>query len=69
MDRCSEGARSLARYKGPVIWPTSNQGHIALPPRGSKRLGPQYWAGNSSDWLKLKNPGAPAVRRGPRKTV
>src|SRR4029077_744061 len=28
--------------QGPVIWPTSNQGHIALPPRGSKRLGPQY---------------------------
>ena len=22
MDRCSEGARSLARYKGPVIWPS-----------------------------------------------
>ncbi len=44
-------------------------GHIALPPRGSKRLGPRYWAGDSSDWLKLKNSGAPAVRRGPRKTV
>ena len=30
--------------QGPVIWPTSNRGHIALPPMGSKRLGPQYWA-------------------------
>jgi hypothetical protein len=32
VDRYSEGAWSLVRYKGPVIWPTSNQGHIALPP-------------------------------------
>jgi hypothetical protein len=31
------------------------QGHVALPPSGSKRLGPQYWAGDSSDWLILEH--------------
>ena len=40
--------------QGPSDLTSSNQAHIALPPRGSKRLGPQYWAGDSSDWLKLK---------------
>ena len=55
MDRCSEGARSLVRYKG---LPTSNQGHIALPPMGSKRLERNaLW----DDWLKLV-----LFRHGPR---
>jgi bifunctional non-homologous end joining protein LigD len=29
----------------------------------SKRLGSHYRSGRSSDWLKFKNPAAPAVRR------
>jgi bifunctional non-homologous end joining protein LigD len=29
----------------------------------SKRLGSHYRSGRSPDWLKFKNPGAPAVRR------
>jgi ATP-dependent DNA ligase len=29
----------------------------------SKRLGSKYQSGRSSDWLKFKNPEAPAVRR------
>jgi ATP-dependent DNA ligase len=29
----------------------------------SKRLGTPYRAGRSAHWLKIKNPGAPAVRR------
>ena len=29
----------------------------------SKRLGSRYRSGRSPDWLKLKNPEAPAVRR------
>ena len=29
----------------------------------SKRLGSKYQSGRSSDWLKFKNPKAPAVRR------
>ena len=29
----------------------------------SKRLGSRYRCGRSADWLKLKNPAAPAVRR------
>jgi ATP-dependent DNA ligase len=29
----------------------------------SKRLGSRYRSGRSKDWLKFKNPDAPAVRR------
>jgi ATP-dependent DNA ligase len=29
----------------------------------SKRLGSRYRSGRSPDWLKFKNPDAPAVRR------
>ena len=29
----------------------------------SKRLGSRYRSGRSQDWLKFKNPDAPAVRR------
>jgi hypothetical protein len=29
----------------------------------SKRLGSKYRSGHSRDWLKLKNPNAPAVKR------
>jgi bifunctional non-homologous end joining protein LigD len=29
----------------------------------SKRLGSQYRAGRSNDWIKVKNPAAPAVKR------
>jgi ATP-dependent DNA ligase len=29
----------------------------------SKRLGSRYRSGRTSDWLKFKNPAAPAVKR------
>jgi ATP-dependent DNA ligase len=29
----------------------------------SKRLGSRYRSGRSPDWLKFKNPAAPAVKR------
>jgi bifunctional non-homologous end joining protein LigD len=29
----------------------------------SKRLGSRYLSGRSPDWLKMKNPNAPAVKR------
>ena len=29
----------------------------------SKRLGSRRWSGRSPDWLKFKNPEAPAVKR------
>jgi hypothetical protein len=29
----------------------------------SKRLGSRYRSGRSKDWLKFKNPAAPAVKR------
>ena len=37
--------------------------------QGSKRLGTQYWAGGSSDWLKLKKSWNTGGEAGPRKTV
>jgi bifunctional non-homologous end joining protein LigD len=33
----------------------------------SKRLGSRYRSGRSPDWLKFKNPAAPAVRRAAEK--
>jgi ATP-dependent DNA ligase len=29
----------------------------------SKRLGSRYVSGRTTDWLKMKNPNAPAVKR------
>jgi ATP-dependent DNA ligase len=29
----------------------------------SKRLGSRYCSGRTTDWLKMKNPAAPAVKR------
>jgi hypothetical protein len=60
----SEGARSLTRYRANDLAYVES-GHIALPP-GDRSV----WERNTlrDDWLKLRNPGAPAVRRGPRKT-
>jgi bifunctional non-homologous end joining protein LigD len=29
----------------------------------SKRLGSRYRSGRSADWIKMKNPAAPAVKR------
>jgi hypothetical protein len=39
--------------------------HCALGCEGivSKRLGSRYRSGRSRDWLKFKNPAAPAVKR------
>jgi bifunctional non-homologous end joining protein LigD len=34
----------------------------------SKRLGSRYRSGRSKDWLKFKNPEAPAIKRKPRRT-
>jgi ATP-dependent DNA ligase len=35
----------------------------------SKRLGSRYRSGRSPDWLKFKNPAAPAVKREPGRAV
>ena len=37
--------------------------HMGLEGIVSKRLGSRYRSGRSPDWLKFKNPAAPAVRR------
>jgi hypothetical protein len=34
-----------------------------MPSASSKRLGSRYVSGRTRDWLKFKNPMAPAVRR------
>ena len=36
---------------------------MGLEGSGSKRLGSRYRSGRTSDWLKFKNPDAPAVKR------
>ena len=35
----------------------------------SKRLGSRYRSGRSPDWLKVKNPNAPAVMRGAEERI
>jgi ATP-dependent DNA ligase len=42
---------------GPTVFATLLEGIV------SKRLGSRYRFGRSSDWLKMKNPAAPAVKR------
>ena len=37
--------------------------HVALERIVSKRLGSRYRSGRPRDWLKMKNPAAPAVKR------
>ena len=38
-------------------------GKMGLEGIVSKRLGSRYRSGRSPDWLKMKNPAAPAVQR------
>jgi ATP-dependent DNA ligase len=38
-------------------------GSLGLEGIVSKRLGSRYTSGRLRDWLKFKNPAAPAVRR------
>jgi len=42
---------------------SSNACKLGLERIVSKRLGSRYRSGRSPDWLKMKNPAAPAVKR------
>jgi bifunctional non-homologous end joining protein LigD len=57
-DRLNE---HLERPEGAVVfehaWKMGLEGIV------SKRLGSRYRSGRTSDWLKFKNPEAPAVKR------
>ena len=69
--------RELAKLLHKVAWPLQLNDHIAEPGdvvfrhacklgfEGivSKRLGSFYRSGRSRDWIKIKNPVAPAVKR------
>jgi len=50
---------------GAVLWASSVLHDAWLGCEGivSKRLGSFYRSGRSKQWLKVKNPAAPAVRR------
>ena len=48
-------------YAGDVVFPHACQ--MGLEGIVSKRLGSRYRSGRTSDWLKFKNPDAPAVKR------
>jgi hypothetical protein len=57
--------------KPPVAWHLAHDGEsvfrhackMGLEGIVSKRLGSRYRSGRSRDWLKMKNPAAPAVKR------
>ena len=50
----------LAHDGESVFWHACKMGLEAIV---SKRLGSRYCSGRSKDWLKFKNPDAPAVKR------
>ena len=54
-------ASHLGRGYGAVVFQHACK--MGLEGIVSKRLGSRYRSGRSPDWLKFKNPDAPAVRR------
>ena len=53
-------------WPGAIPWASAVFQHackMGLEGIVSKRLGSRYRSGRSPDWLKFKNPAAPAVRR------
>src|SRR6185369_13925642 len=48
-------------HRGDVVF--AHASRMGLEGIVSKRLGSRYRSGRSGDWLKFKNPAAPAVRR------
>jgi ATP-dependent DNA ligase len=48
-----------------MLIPSASRQASAMSLEGivSKRLGSRYRSGRTKDWLKFKNPDAPAVRR------
>ena len=51
------------RGVGHILEEGSRFGPMGLEGIVSKRLGSRYRSGRSKDWLKFKNPEAPAVKR------
>jgi ATP-dependent DNA ligase len=49
----------LVNYNGPTVFHHASRLEGIVP----KRLGSRYRSGRTSDWLKFKNPAAPAVKR------
>jgi bifunctional non-homologous end joining protein LigD len=56
---CRRGER---RHHPPCA-PCAHSGALRGGPCAGRRLGSRYRSGRSPDWLKFKNPEAPAVRR------
>jgi bifunctional non-homologous end joining protein LigD len=54
-------ARATRAAAGDVVFRHACQ--LGLEGIVSKRLGSRYVSGRSRDWLKFKNPSAPAVKR------
>jgi len=51
----------LAHYRGLAVFQHACQ--LGCEGIVSKRIGSRYRSGRSPDWLKFKNPAAPAVKR------
>ena len=54
-------AKNRGRYAGPTVF--AHAGKMGLEGIVSKRKDSMYRSGRSPDWLKFKNPAAPAVKR------
>ena len=59
--RPDEGRRLYEHEDGEVVFRHACK--LGLEGIVSKRKGSPYRSGRSPDWLKMKNPAAPAVRR------
>src|SRR5262245_26983840 len=60
--RTDEGPRSVHKRR-PTAVCSPMPCKMGLEGIVSKRLGSRYRSGRSPDWLKMKNPNAPAVKR------
>ena len=54
-------AKNRGRSVGPTVF--AHAGKMGLEGIVSKRKDSMYRSGRSPDWLKMKNPSAPAVKR------
>jgi ATP-dependent DNA ligase len=59
--RTSSGSRRMSRPLTEVVFRHACK--LGFEGIVSKRLGSPYRSGRSRDWLKMKNPNAPAVKR------
>jgi hypothetical protein len=60
-DPPEEARRPVSRWRRAIVFRHACK--MGLEGIVSKRLRPRYVSGRTCDWLKMKNPAAPAVKR------